>query len=65
VLRLRDARALGQADQVVPADPTGAPAGAGLDEGATVPLEWVGIDRPFTREDVARLDRELGLEGAR
>jgi branched-chain amino acid transport system permease protein len=27
-----------------------------------VPLEWVGIDRPFTPEDVAALDRELGLE---
>jgi branched-chain amino acid transport system permease protein len=27
-----------------------------------VPLEWVGIDRPFTPEDIAALDRELGLE---
>jgi branched-chain amino acid transport system permease protein len=34
-------------------------------ESATVPLEWVGIDRPFTREDVAELDRELGLEAVR
>jgi hypothetical protein len=38
---------------------------AAAGEGATVPLEWVGIDRPFTREDVAELDRELGLEAAR
>jgi branched-chain amino acid transport system permease protein len=65
VLRLRDARALGQADQVDPVDQAEAPASVGLDDGATVPLEWVGIDRAFTREDVARLDRELGLEGAR
>jgi branched-chain amino acid transport system permease protein len=59
LLRLRDARGLGHADQLEVAE------SAVLDEGATVPLEWVGIDRPFTREDVAVLDRELGLEGAR
>jgi branched-chain amino acid transport system permease protein len=29
-----------------------------------VPLEWIGIDRPFRPEDVAALDRELGLESA-
>jgi hypothetical protein len=34
----------------------------GPDREPEVPLEWVGIDRPFTREDVAALDRELGLE---
>jgi hypothetical protein len=34
-------------------------------QSATVPLEWVGIDRPFTPEDVAQLDRELGLEAVR
>jgi branched-chain amino acid transport system permease protein len=26
-----------------------------------IPLEWVGIDRPFRPDDVAALDRELGL----
>jgi branched-chain amino acid transport system permease protein len=30
-----------------------------------VPLEWVGIARPFTAEDVAALDRSLGIEGTR
>jgi branched-chain amino acid transport system permease protein len=25
------------------------------------PLEWVGVDRPFTEEEVAALDRQLGL----
>jgi branched-chain amino acid transport system permease protein len=39
--------------------------GTTLGGDATVPLEWVGIERPFTREDVAELDRELGLEAAR
>ena len=24
------------------------------------PLEWVGVDRPFTPDDVRRLDAELG-----
>jgi branched-chain amino acid transport system permease protein len=28
------------------------------------PLEWVGIERPFTADDVRRLDSELGLERA-
>jgi branched-chain amino acid transport system permease protein len=32
------------------------------DEEDEVAWEWVGIDRPFTPEDVAILDRELGLE---
>jgi branched-chain amino acid transport system permease protein len=32
------------------------------DEPEGVPLEWVGIDRPFTAEEVAALDRFLGLE---
>jgi len=26
------------------------------------PLEWVGVERPFTADDVRRLDAELGLE---
>ena len=39
--------------------------GTTLGGDATVPLEWVGIERPFTREDVAELDRELGMEAAR
>jgi hypothetical protein len=42
-----------------------APTAHGATESATVPLEWVGIERPFTREDVAELDRELGLEAVR
>jgi branched-chain amino acid transport system permease protein len=42
-----------------------APTGHDATESATVPLEWVGIERPFTREDVAELDRELGLEAVR
>jgi branched-chain amino acid transport system permease protein len=29
---------------------------------AASPLEWAGIDRPFTDEEVAMLDREMGLE---
>ena len=32
---------------------------------ADVPLEWVGIDRPFTPEDVQELDRQLGLTEVR
>ena len=27
-----------------------------------VPLEWAGIVRPFTEDEVASLDRVLGLE---
>jgi branched-chain amino acid transport system permease protein len=42
-----------------------APTAHGATESATVPLEWVGIERPFTREDVAELDRELELEAVR
>jgi branched-chain amino acid transport system permease protein len=40
---------------------------AAPDEQPEVPLEWVGIDRPFEPADVAALDRTLGLEstGAR
>jgi branched-chain amino acid transport system permease protein len=34
-------------------------------EFADVPLEWVGIDRPFTAEDVADLDAKLGLAEVR
>ena len=34
-------------------------------EFADVPLEWVGIDRPFTPEDVAELDARLGLAEVR
>jgi hypothetical protein len=30
-----------------------------------VPLEWLGIERPFTAADVAALDEGLGLEPAR
>jgi len=29
------------------------------------PLEWVGVERPFTDDDVRRFDAELGLERAR
>jgi branched-chain amino acid transport system permease protein len=28
------------------------------------PLEWVGVERPFTADDLRRLDAELGLERA-
>ncbi|HKY64848.1 MAG TPA: ABC transporter permease [Acidimicrobiales bacterium] len=38
-----------------PATDAGAPAD-------NVPLEWAGIDRPFTEAEVATLDRQLGLE---
>jgi branched-chain amino acid transport system permease protein len=34
-------------------------------EFADIPLEWVGIDRPFTPEDVEELDRQLGLAEVR
>jgi branched-chain amino acid transport system permease protein len=34
-------------------------------EFADVPLEWVGIDRPFTAEDAAELDAKLGLAEVR
>ena len=34
-------------------------------EFADVPLEWVGIDRPFTPEDVQELDERLGLAEVR
>jgi hypothetical protein len=30
--------------------------------GDDVPLEWAGIVRPFPPEEIAALDRELGLE---
>jgi branched-chain amino acid transport system permease protein len=29
---------------------------------AEEPLEWVGVDRPYTLDDVRRLDAQLGLE---
>jgi branched-chain amino acid transport system permease protein len=32
---------------------------------ADMPLEWVGIDRPFTPEDVQELDERLGLQEVR
>jgi branched-chain amino acid transport system permease protein len=38
---------------------------AAVPEVAAVPLEWVGIDRPFTPEDVEELDRQLGLAEVR
>src|SRR5581483_5602907 len=28
------------------------------------PLEWIGVDRPFTPDDVRRLDAHLGLQDA-
>jgi branched-chain amino acid transport system permease protein len=56
LLRLRETRGATRAER---------DARVAAGEGATVPLEWVGIERPFTREDVAELDRELGLEAAR
>jgi hypothetical protein len=34
-------------------------------EGDAVPLELLGIDRPFTSEDVATLDRAIGFAGTR
>jgi hypothetical protein len=34
-------------------------------EFADMPLEWVGIDRPFTPEDVRELDDQLGLSEVR
>src|SRR5690606_30247927 len=38
-------------------------AGATATEGPDdVPLEWAGIVRPFTAEEVATMDRVLGLE---
>ena len=37
-------------------------AGAGTADAAPVPLEWAGIERPFTDDEVATLDRMLGLE---
>jgi branched-chain amino acid transport system permease protein len=39
----------------------GVSAGRGTDD---VPLEWAGVDRPFTDAEVAMLDRELGVEPA-
>jgi branched-subunit amino acid ABC-type transport system permease component len=36
--------------------------GDGLADAADVPLEWAGVDRPFTDVEVATLDRVLGLE---
>jgi branched-subunit amino acid ABC-type transport system permease component len=39
-----------------------APEMAAEDAADDVPLEWAGIVRPFTAEEVAALDRELGLE---
>ena len=36
-------------------------AGESEAEIADVPLEWRGIDRPWTEADVEELDREVGL----
>lgn len=36
-------------------------AGESIEEIEDVPLEWRGIDRPWTPEDVMELDREVGL----
>jgi hypothetical protein len=30
--------------------------------GDDVPLEWLGIDRPFTPADAAHIERKLGVE---
>ena len=51
-----------------PARPDLGGAGAPGDPGGRagpdlVSLEWAGIDRPFTEDEVATLDRVLGLEG--
>ena len=43
----------------------GAGAGFGATQGGAdvpLPLEWAGIERPFTDDEVATLDRMLGLE---
>jgi len=38
---------------------------AGLEaELADVPLEWRGIDRPWTQKDMEELDRQVGLSEA-
>jgi branched-chain amino acid transport system permease protein len=59
----------GLAAQVIEARRAAAPAAApGTTEAAgerDVPLEWAGIDRPWTADEVATLDRELGLDPAR
>jgi branched-chain amino acid transport system permease protein len=52
----------GLAAQFLEARRAAAPAPDGDDQPAAVPLEWAGIDRPFTAEEVAALDRFLGLE---
>ncbi|MGH9211781.1 MAG: ABC transporter permease subunit [Acidimicrobiales bacterium] len=36
----------------------------GAEDEDEVPLEWLGIERPYTPADVAALDRALGLESA-
>jgi branched-chain amino acid transport system permease protein len=36
-------------------------AGESVEEIEDVPLEWRGIDRPWTPEDAMELDREVGL----
>jgi hypothetical protein len=56
LLRLWDARAAEMSTEVDEVDLEEAP-----DE---VAWEWVGIDRPFTPDDAAALDRALGLETA-
>ena len=39
-------------------------AAGGVDDDAPLPLEWAGVERPFTDDEVATLDRVLGLERA-
>jgi hypothetical protein len=36
--------------------------GSAADRAGDVPLEWLGIDAPFTPDHVASLDRALGLD---
>jgi branched-chain amino acid transport system permease protein len=47
-----------------PAPPAAEPSPQAAGADAAVPLEWAGIDRPFTAEELATLDRVLGLEPA-
>jgi branched-chain amino acid transport system permease protein len=42
----------------------GADGVAGTDDDPPLPLEWAGIERPFADDEVAMLDRVLGLERA-
>jgi branched-chain amino acid transport system permease protein len=65
LVRLQERRAAGPAP-VEPGEPARAAHDAEAEAGARdVPLEWVGIERPFTPDDVVALDRALGLETVR